>query len=130
MPKAEAVIFDLDRTLLDLKQSEYSGLQQLLTELNVEIDFDEFYQTYSKINEHWWHQRSIGKANSEDVRKNRFRDSFNQFGIELSIDLMEVNERYFAIASQHWVLYPSVENQLKKLKETELKLGIITSFVG
>ena len=125
--KIKAIIFDLDRTLLDLKISEKIGLRQLLKLLNINIDFDYFYKVYTQINNFWWTERSIGKANSDEVRQNRFRDTFQHFNIKTDMHFADVNDYYFSIANSHWTLYPDALDQLEQLHDSTFKLAIITN---
>ena len=121
--KIEAVIFDLDRTLLNLKVSEEVGLRQLLQQLDVSIDFKLFYQTYTKINEYWWEQRSEGKASSIEVKENRFRDTFDHFKIETKLNFNQINDQYFSFACKEWTLYPHVHRATQKIELSRYKIS-------
>ncbi|WP_214844759.1 YjjG family noncanonical pyrimidine nucleotidase [Exiguobacterium sp. s150] len=91
MKRYEAILFDVDDTLLDFKQSEHVALQQLLAAYNVHMT-DELKQQYVTINNELWRAFERGEVGREDVLMGRHTQLFDTLGI--TIDAHEVEQRY------------------------------------
>lgn len=91
MKRYEAILFDVDDTLLDFKQSEHVALQQLLAAYNVHMT-DELKQQYVTINNGLWRAFERGEVGREDVLMGRHTQLFDTLGI--TIDAHEVEQRY------------------------------------
>ncbi|TCI21372.1 YjjG family noncanonical pyrimidine nucleotidase [Exiguobacterium sp. SL-9] len=91
MKRYEAILFDVDDTLLDFKQSEHVALKQLLAAHNVRMT-DELKQQYVTINNGLWRAFERGEVGREDVLMGRHTQLFDTLGI--TIDAHEVEQRY------------------------------------
>ncbi|WP_215189265.1 YjjG family noncanonical pyrimidine nucleotidase [Exiguobacterium sp. s6] len=91
MKRYEAILFDVDDTLLDFKQSEHVALEQLLAAHNVRMT-DELKQQYVMINNGLWRAFERGEVGREDVLMGRHTQLFDTLGI--TIDAHEVEQRY------------------------------------
>ncbi|MGE9213200.1 YjjG family noncanonical pyrimidine nucleotidase [Exiguobacterium aurantiacum] len=91
MKRYEAILFDVDDTLLDFKQSEHVALEQLLAAHNVRMT-DELKQQYVTINNGLWRAFERGEVGREDVLMGRHTQLFDTLGI--TIDAHEVEQRY------------------------------------
>ncbi|KDN58007.1 YjjG family noncanonical pyrimidine nucleotidase [Exiguobacterium sp. AB2] len=91
MKRYEAILFDVDDTLLDFKQSEHVALQQLLAAYNVHMT-DELKQQYVTINNGLWRAFERGEVGREDVLMGRHTQLFDTLGI--TIDAHEAEQRY------------------------------------
>lgn len=91
MKRYEAILFDVDDTLLDFKQSEHVALEQLLAAHNVRMT-DELKQQYVTINNGLWRAFERGEVGREDVLMGRHTQLFDTLGI--TIDAYEVEQRY------------------------------------
>ena len=79
------IFFDLDHTLWDYEKNSRETLLFLFTEHQIEksynITFENFIQTFETINYNLWHQYSLKKITREDLRRQRFHQTFNHFNI-------------------------------------------------
>ena len=124
----KTIIFDLDRTLLNLDISEAKSLENLfLNHFNTNgVNFDTFFKTYRKHNDIWWFKKSRYEANQTEVKQNRFRDTLNELKITTELSLQEVSDLYFLEAKNYWQLYEGVEEILKYCSE-KYAVGMITN---
>lgn len=107
--KYEAVIFDLDGTLVDSHGSIYESTVVTLKELNYKIEIDE-----SKF------QKMIGF---------HFRDIFNSF--DCSIDdldhFIEIYKgHYFEFINRSFI-YPGIIDLLRELNKLDIKIALLTT---
>lgn len=91
MKRYEAILFDVDDTLLDFKQSEHVALGQMLASYNVQMT-NELKQQYEVINGELWRAFERGEVAREDVLFGRHTQLFQALGME--IDGIDVENRY------------------------------------
>lgn len=91
MKRYDAILFDVDDTLLDFKQSEHMALQQLLASFNVRMT-DELKQQYVTINHDLWRAFERGEIMKEEVLIGRHTKLFDLLGMK--IDGAAVEQRY------------------------------------
>jgi putative hydrolase of the HAD superfamily len=128
MKKIKAIIFDLDRTILNLAVAERIALEKIYNELlKCDYSFEEFLLSYNVINEHWWQKRSEGKAMPHEVRHNRFKDLFIELSIETDYTIDEISNIYMHSSKNYWRSYPNVIDILEILLDQNYRLGIITN---
>lgn len=84
--KIQHIFFDLDNTLWDHRKNAYLTIKDLFDKeeitLKYNINFEEFHSVYHEINERLWEQIRDGEIDKEYLRKHRFYDTFNHFGID------------------------------------------------
>lgn len=96
--KIQHIFFDLDNTLWDHRRNAYLTIKDLFEKeeitLKYNIDFEEFHSVYHEINEKLWEQIRDGEIDKEYLRKHRFYDTFNRFGID-DLELSMFFEEHF-----------------------------------
>lgn len=96
--KIQHIFFDLDNTIWDHRRNAYLTIKDLFDKeeitLKYNIDFEEFHSVYHEINERLWEQIRDGEIDKEYLRKHRFYDTFNRFGID-DLELSMYFEEHF-----------------------------------
>ncbi|REC56135.1 noncanonical pyrimidine nucleotidase, YjjG family [Chryseobacterium piscium] len=96
--KIQHIFFDLDNTLWDHRRNAYLTIKDLFDKeeitLKYNIDFEAFHSVYHEINEKLWEQIRDGEIDKEYLRKHRFYDTFNRFGID-DLELSMFFEEHF-----------------------------------
>lgn len=96
--KIQHIFFDLDNTLWDHRRNAYLTIKDLFDKeeitLKYNIDFEAFHSVYHEINEKLWEQIRDGEIDKEYLRKHRFYDTFERFGID-DLELSMFFEEHF-----------------------------------
>jgi len=124
------LFFDLDRTLWDFNQNSKCALKILFNNYvksSYNISFDSFYKCYVRINESFWDKYRKNQIEKSDLRVNRFRDTFLEFGIDDDILVNQFSDGYVELSPYQTILFPNVINVLKELKSLNYKMHIITN---
>lgn len=129
--KIQHIFFDLDNTLWDHRKNAYLTIKDLFEKeeitLKYSIDFEEFHSTYHEINEKLWEQIRDGEIDKEYLRKHRFYDTFNHFGIDdLSLS-MYFEEHFLDKILNYNHLVESADVVLEYLKAKNYTLHIISN---
>lgn len=129
--KIQHIFFDLDNTLWDHRRNAYLTIKDLFDREEItfkyNIDFEEFHSLYHEINEKLWEQIRDGEIDKEYLRKHRFYDTFNHFGIndlELS---MYFEEHFLDKILNYNHLVEGAEYILDYLKAKNFTLHIISN---
>ncbi|UFH30261.1 YjjG family noncanonical pyrimidine nucleotidase [Chryseobacterium sp. C-71] len=129
--KIQHIFFDLDNTLWDHRRNAYLTIKSLFEKeeitLKYNIDFEEFHTKYHEINERLWEQIRDGEIDKEYLRKHRFYDTFNHFGID-DLELSMYFEEHFLdkiLNFNH--LVESADVILEYLKAKNYTLHIISN---
>ena len=124
------LFFDLDRTLWDFNQNSKCALKILFNNYvksSYNISFDSFYKCYVRINESFWDKYRKNQIEKSDLRVNRFRDTFLEFGIDDDLLVNQFSDGYVELSPYQTILFPNVINVLKELKSLNYKMHIITN---
>lgn len=109
------VLLDLDDTIFDFKMSERVALSKTLTELNVEPT-EYIIKQYSKYNISQWKRLELGEISREEVKINRYKLLFDEFGLDIPPELATtVYEEY--LASGHYFI-DGAEDMLERLSKS------------
>lgn len=129
--KIQHIFFDLDNTLWDHRKNAYLTIKDLFEKeeitLKYDIDFEEFHSVYHEINERLWEQIRDSEIDKEYLRKHRFYDTFNHFGID-ELELSMYFEEHFLdkiLNFNH--LVESADIILEYLKSKNYTLHIISN---
>lgn len=136
--KIEAVLFDKDGTIIDLHQYWGKIVEMRSAEFVKVLKLDQKY--YKKIclwmgfsikRKKLLSRGPVGIASREEVIKILF-DNFNKLEIEISLaeisDLFTRIHKIFLQEMDNYVkILPNVENFIKKLKENNIKIAIVTA---
>lgn len=107
--KKEAVIFDMDGTVVDTTRLEYDAWYRMFGEQGVEFTYDEYIQV-------------LGAKGAEIVKDRLDKD-------EATIDqLLEKKEAYFKeiVQKNNLELIPHVDKLLQEIKIIPLKMALAT----
>lgn len=103
----KTVLFDLDDTIFDFKKSESTALSKTLVELGIEPN-NCIISQYSKYNISQWKRLELGEISREEVKVNRYKLLFDEFGIDVLPELAtEIYENKLAIG--HYFINGAVE---------------------
>lgn len=79
------ILFDLDDTILDFKKAERVALTKTLKTMGIPVN-ENILTHYSEINISQWKRLELGEISREEVKVNRYRLLFEEFGINASPD--------------------------------------------
>lgn len=77
------ILFDLDDTILDFKKAERTALTKALKTMNIPVT-EHILNRYSELNISQWKRLELGEISREEVKVNRYRLLFEEFGINAS----------------------------------------------
>ncbi len=124
------IFFDLDDTLWDFELNSAAVLQQLFTEFNLSqklnTDFHTFHVGYKKINAELWRAYYQKQLVKEELRNQRFHQTFLAFGYEAYNESLNVSELYLKRSPNGTILKPNCLEILDYLKPN-YQLHIITN---
>ena len=89
----QAVLWDVDGTLLDFEKSERYGILSCMKEFGIEGCDDAMLRRYAEINRICWEALERGEMTKQEVLVGRFRRFFAQEGIGCS-NIEAFNELY------------------------------------
>lgn len=130
MKKYEHLFFDLDHTLWDFDTNSKETLTDLFEkhslkdELKVEVK--DFVMTYLRINEEKWKLYRKGLINKERLRKERFFETFSNFGLRDEKFSHQFEVEYIDLCPHKTTLIPHSLELLDYLKD-KYQLHIITN---
>lgn len=77
------ILFDLDDTILDFKKAERVALTKTLKTMGIPVN-ENILTRYSEINISQWKRLELGEISRGEVKVNRYRLLFEEFGINAS----------------------------------------------
>lgn len=83
------VFFDLDHTLWDFDKNSALAFERLFVTHKIPLELKEFLQVYEPINFDYWKLYRENRVTKQELRRGRFRDAFQPFGIEYTIDILD-----------------------------------------
>ena len=130
LDKYTNVFFDLDQTLWDFERNAHETLTELFKtfELGKRTNHssDEFIAIYSEINEAMWALYREDIITKEELRFNRYRDTYKACGIESLHDADKLGDAYIQLCPTKTHLIPGCIEILEYLKP-KYRLHIITN---
>ncbi|MDC7995975.1 YjjG family noncanonical pyrimidine nucleotidase [Altibacter sp. HG106] len=121
------VFFDLDHTLWDFDRNSALAFEQVFVKHDIALTLPAFQQVYEPINLAYWKQYRDNKISKLELRRGRFRDAFEPFGMrfdEAQLDALAVT--YIEELPKNNHLFEGVEETLEYLSE-RYRLHIITN---
>lgn len=124
------LFFDLDHTLWDFETNSREALLELYQQYHLVellgVDPGTFLQTYYRINEAMWALYRAGKVSKEQLRHQRFLESFQAFGFSDLKKIRAFEQEYIALAPQKTALMPGCLEMLAELGP-HCRMHIITN---
>ena len=126
----EHIFFDLDRTLWDFERNSKQALNQLFEAHDMAeqlaTDFNFFLERYKTINAQCWEAYRAGQITKDNLRLERFYQTFKHFGLENERLAIQVNDEYVSSSSSQTHLIPGARDILEYLFQ-KYNLHVITN---
>lgn len=125
------IFFDLDHTLWDFETNAVSTLQELYAEHELDKkgipSFEQFYASYSVINDKLWDRFRKGFINRHDLRTKRFTMTFLEFRLcdDKLCDAM--GKRFLEVLPTKTALFPHAVDVLDYLQAKNYPIHLITN---
>ena len=121
------IFFDLDHTLWDFESNSKKAFELIFIRNRVNIDFDDFIQTYSPINHKYWKLYREDKVSKSDLRYGRLIETFNELNYKVSENMIHtLSKEYIDFLPNHNLLFDGAIDTLNYLKP-KYKMHIITN---
>lgn len=121
------IFFDLDHTLWDFEKNSALTFQKIFLKNKLNVNLDQFLDSYIPINRNYWSLFSQNKVLKEDLKYKRLQESFMK--IEYTIEealIHQLSEDYIVHLSDHNFLFDDAQEVLKNLSSA-YNLHIITN---
>ena len=133
--KQEAVdykylFFDLDHTLWDYHSNASQALNELYIRYHLETYFtspSEFISRFNFFNDKLWEEYRQGLIMKDDLRDKRFRQTFQEQGLDDEQLVLEFSKIYMEITPRLNILFPNAVETLQYLSEKEYGMYILTN---
>lgn len=126
----QAILWDVDATLLDFHAAERAAILKLFQEFNLGECTDEMLQRYSLINRGYWERLERGELTREQVLVGRFREFFEKEGLDVSV-APDFNEAYQSSLGDTIVYrddsYKIIESLRGKVKQYVVSNGTVVA---
>jgi len=121
------IFFDLDHTLWDFDKNSRLAFMRLFESFKIEIDLDAFLTVYEPINFDYWKLYRENRISKQELRRNRFSASFEQFNMFYEVqELDKLATAYIDELPKDNHLFDGVIEILDYLK-SRYELHIITN---
>lgn len=121
----DAVLFDIDDTLLDFQEAERRALDKMLRHYALCTPLAE--KTYRACNEACWRALERGEIDQATLRYKRFRDFL--FMMNRADDPKAVGDFYMNALSQEGVLLPGALEAVREIA-ARVKVGAVTNGIA
>lgn len=131
MKRVKHIFFDLDHTLWDFERNSREAILQLFlddgfdTLLNT--DFNSFIAVYEGINHELWSRYARQEVTKEELRYQRFYQTFLHFGYDRLELAKDWADRYLAVSPYKTHLIEDSLDVLNYLKAKDYVLHLITN---
>lgn len=130
MKKIKHIFFDLDATLWDFEKNSQEALHEMFhqDDMNIKcgVDFDAFHFEYKKINAELWRLYGLHEVTKEELRYQRFFQTFKHFKFNNLSFAMKWADNYVFISPRKTNLINGAIDVLEYLKPN-YDLHIITN---
>jgi len=92
MGKFDALLWDVDGTLLNFLYSQRIAISRCLAGIGVDPS-EEMIQRYSVINDGYWKRLELGEVTKEQLLTGRFTSLLDEYGIQ-NVDVAAFREKY------------------------------------
>ena len=130
MKEYKHIFFDLDRTLWDFEQNSKTTIETLFTKYKLQeklnTNFNNFLSTYKAKNNALWESYRVGKVSKDELRLQRYHQSFLAYNLNDEAFALQFNDDYVANCSRETGLISGAIELLDYLKP-KYSLHIITN---
>ncbi len=126
MGRFQAVLWDVDGTLLDFVYAQRIAISGCLKNVGVSVT-DEMIARYSQINDSYWKKLELGLVTKEELHVRRFTDLFDEYGIQ-GVNVEKFRTEYLDTLSN---TYKYIDNSIEicKALKGKVKQYVITNGV-
>jgi len=124
----DAMLFDIDGTLIDHKKAQKLALRDFFTDHCVDLntDCETFISLWSKAGEHYFGKYMSGEVSFHDIRALRCQSVFSSCDVSLTWDdAQRLFHTYLSYYERHWALFDDVLPCLEKLED--MPMGVISN---
>jgi YjjG family noncanonical pyrimidine nucleotidase len=120
----DALLFDVDGTLLDFKKAEKNALENTRKDMKCDLSPDEFRKIYHRVNERIWLELEEGKIKGEELKVERFRRFLSE--LNSSLDPVETALYYLTKLGEESHFLEGADSLLESLA-LHYTMGVITN---
>lgn len=122
------IFFDLDHTIWDFDKNSRLAFGRMFERHAIPVDLHEFMTVYEPINFQYWKMYREERIDKQGLRRGRFLEAFQPFGIEFSIpELDTLADAYIQELPKDNHLFEGAIDVLQYLSAKQYKLHIITN---
>jgi len=125
------IFFDLDRTLWDFDKNSDDTLHELFRDYKLserlKTDASQFIEHYKMINEALWGQYREGKITKENLRTERYAQTFASYGVVDEALSLSFGNAYIKRCPLKTTLFPGTIELLEELTVKKYGLHIISN---
>ncbi len=122
------IFFDLDHTLWDFDRNSMLAFERMFSAFEISVPLADFLKVYEPINFQYWKMYREERIDKEGLRRGRFRDAFEPFGIEFSLtELDHLATSYIDELPKDNYLFDGVVDMLGYLQNKGYAMHIITN---
>ena len=129
----ELILFDLDDTLMafDIVSNEAwdKAVNEFIRCNNINIEKNILLEKIHKSRKWYWsdpERHKIGRKNIINARREIVKSALNEFNFEINI-LEDFADNYSNIHETLWYLFDDVSETLQKIKDMNIKIGVMTN---
>lgn len=126
MKRYQAILWDVDDTLLDFKKSEKSGIYTCFEKRGLYID-DAIAKRFSVINDSFWKRFEKKELTKVEVQRGRFIQLFEELNISDKVDVEEIRLEYEKLLGEIWYYKENSKELLEKLDRMGYRQYAITN---
>jgi len=123
---AEAVLFDLDDTLLDYSTARDAGIRAWVAEVDAARHAGDAVRVWRELEEHHFRRYSAGEVSFDEQRRDRLRAFWPHLGRAADDELDRAFGAYFAHTEAAWAPVPGAVETVRSLSE-RLPVGVLTN---
>ncbi len=125
------VLFDLDRTLMDMESAENTGIRAVYNRYRNELTMqpEEFISQWKIWAQHYFDEYSAGRYNFDEQRRELVRKMFelNRYPLQSEEALQERFEYYWAAYEDAYGIFGDVRFVLENFKHHKIPMGLLTN---
>jgi putative hydrolase of the HAD superfamily len=123
---AEAVLFDLDDTLLDYATARDRGIRAWVAEVDAGRHGGEAVRVWRELEEHHFRRYSAGEVTFDEQRRERLRAFWPHLSGAADDELDQAFSAYFAHTEAAWAPVPGAVDTVRELSR-RLTVGVLTN---
>jgi putative hydrolase of the HAD superfamily len=123
---ADAVLFDLDDTLLDYSTARDTGIRAWVQEVDAARDGRDAARVWRELEEHHFRRYSAGEVSFDEQRRARLRAFWPHLSESADDELDRAFAAYFAHTEAAWSPVPGAVETVKALA-ARLPVGVLTN---